>query len=81
MALAIERKEYSMGLFSKKEPEEVQVCDKPFKCVACGNQTFWRREAQLNTAIASFFHLDWLDESATCVVCSDCGYVHWFVRH
>jgi len=68
-----------MGLFKKKEPEEVIVCDEPFQCTVCGNDRFWRRKAQLNTAVASFFDFDWANRTATCAVCSRCRYVHWFL--
>ncbi len=70
-----------MGLFSKKQPVEVQVCGQPFECTACGNSLFWRRQAQLNTAVASFFDFDWANETAVCAVCSECGYIHWFMAN
>jgi hypothetical protein len=69
-----------MGLFNTEEPDEVIVRDKPFRCTACGNGLFWRRRAQLNTALASFFSLDWANRSAKCAVCSECRYVHWFLE-
>lgn len=34
--------------------------------------------AQLNTAMASFFNLDWANPTAECRICGQCGYVHWF---
>ena len=68
-----------MALFEKIKPEEVSVCDRPFSCMACGNDRFWRRKGQLNTALATFFSLDWTNPTATCVVCTRCGYVHWFL--
>jgi hypothetical protein len=34
---------------------------------------------KLNTATASLFNLDWANKSATCLVCSDCSYIHWFL--
>jgi len=68
-----------MGLFRKKEPEEVEVCGRIFCCTACGNNRFWRRSAQLNTAFATFLNFDWANRSAHCFICSDCGYIHWFM--
>lgn len=68
-----------MGLFKKKEPEEVIVCGRRFACTVCGNDRFWRREAQLNTAIATFFSFDWANRTAQCAVCANCGYIHWFL--
>lgn len=49
------------------------------RCEICGHQRFWTREAQLNTAVASFFSFDWANPSATCYVCESCGYIHWFL--
>jgi len=68
-----------MALFAKKTPQEVDVCGKPFRCTACGNDKFWRRKAQLNTALATFFDFDWANRTAVCAVCSQCGYIHWFM--
>ena len=69
-----------MGICSRQEPEEVFVCDEPFRRTVCGNDRFWRRRAQLNTALATFFNWDWANRTATCAVCSKCAYVHWFMR-
>ena len=68
-----------MALFGKKKPESLDVMGRPFSCRACQNDKFWRRTAQLNTAVATFFNLDWANRSAACFVCSECGYVHWFL--
>jgi hypothetical protein len=68
-----------MGLFKKKEPETVEIKGKQLKCSHCGNQYFWQRHAQLNTAVATFFNFDWANESATCCVCSECTQITWFL--
>ena len=68
-----------MSLFKKSEPEEVFICDRKFVCQICGNALFWRREGQLNTSLATFLNFDWANPSAVCVICSECGYVHWFM--
>jgi hypothetical protein len=68
-----------MGLFSKDEPQPVDVLGNPLRCHVCSNDTFWQSTAQLNTAIASFFSLDWANRSAVCMTCSSCGYIHWFI--
>lgn len=56
-----------------------QVCGKTFHCTVCDNDTFQHRRAQLNTALATFFNFDWANKSAECLVCTKCGYVHWFL--
>jgi len=68
-----------MGLFGNQEPQKVDLGELELHCEICKNNTFWTREAQLNTAVASFFSLDWTNPTATCHVCSTCGYIHWFL--
>jgi predicted nucleic-acid-binding Zn-ribbon protein len=70
-----------MGLFGKDEPETVTLAPlngKAMKCQVCGNEKFWRRSAQLHTGVASFFNVEWASPTCTCVICSSCGYIHWF---
>lgn len=47
-------------------------------CPHCQNDTFEKGDAQLNTAVATFFNLDWLNKSATVLVCYHCGMIRWF---
>jgi hypothetical protein len=63
-----------------KEPQRYQVHhENPLRCLVCDYDLFWRREAQLNTALATFFNLNWTNRSAVCLVCAQCGYIHWFL--
>ena len=48
-------------------------------CHHCKSEKFHHRRAQLNTALATFFNFDWLNESADIYVCSKCGYLHYFL--
>lgn len=67
--------------FSKKtEPQPVVVKGHALTCPVCGNSTFHRREAQLNTSLATFFNLDWANRTATCYVCPECTYIYWFLE-
>jgi len=66
-------------LFKKSEPIPVDVKGHSLKCPVCDNTTFWVKGAQLNTAAASFFGLDWANRTATCFVCSNCTHILWFV--
>lgn len=68
-----------MGLFGKKAPETFEVLGKPLACLVCGGTGFHTRQAQLNTAAATFFDFDWANKSANCAVCDQCGYIHWFL--
>ena len=68
-----------MALFGKKESEQVQIAGLSLHCEICKNDRFWTREAQLNTAVATFFNFDWANPTAVCYVCDRCGYIHWFL--
>ncbi len=52
-------------------PAQYAMADKPIRCPHCSNRTFQAGEAQLNTALLTFFKLDWLDESATVLFAPD----------
>lgn len=67
-----------MSLF-KEDPMGVEVQGRELKCLVCGHDAFWKREAQLNTAMATFFNFDWANSSGLCYVCAKCGYIHWFL--
>lgn len=68
-----------MGLFKGKTPDCVTIGDKQLLCQICGNDEFWIRKAQLNTAVATFLNFDWANADANCFVCDGCGYIHWFL--
>ncbi len=68
-----------MGLFKKTEPQRVEIKGHQLKCPICGAELFYQREAQLNTAVASFFNFDWANRSATCLVCANCTHISWFL--
>ena len=66
----------------QKEAEEVRVVHgETLECTICHHTRFWRRNAQLNTSLATFVGLDFLNRTATCYVCERCHYVHWFLRN
>ncbi len=67
-----------MGLFNDDEPMPVEVAGHQLTCPVCAGQNFWTKRAQLNTAVASFFNLDWANHSATCFICSNCTHIMWF---
>jgi hypothetical protein len=70
-----------MSLFQPagSEPIRVIVAGRDLHCLICGDDLFWEREAQLNTAVATFFKFDWANTSGKCHVCANCGYIHWFL--
>ena len=68
-----------MKFFKKPEPETVQVKGNDLICPVCSGDHFWTRSVQMNSAVSTFFNLDWTDRSATCFICADCTYVFWFL--
>jgi predicted nucleic-acid-binding Zn-ribbon protein len=68
-----------MGLFEKEAPETVELQGRPFACQVCQHDTFWQKKAQLHSGVATFFNLEWAQPTCQCVICSRCGYVHWFM--
>mgnify|MGYP006927631853 CR=1 FL=1 len=68
-----------MNPLAKTEPQPIEVLGEALQCPVCRNRLFWTRQAQLNTSLATFFGLDWANQSATCFVCSNCTHILWFL--
>lgn len=62
------------------EAREIQIAGRQLRCQVCDYTRFYRREAGLSTGASNVFGQDWANSQATCFVCEQCGYVHWFVR-
>jgi hypothetical protein len=71
-----------MALFGNKqaEPETVDIEGRALVCQFCKDDTFWYRKAQLHGPMLSFLDVEWMSPTAMCLICSQCGYVHWFVQ-
>ena len=67
-----------MPIFGKEEPQVVDVHGRALRCLVCEHDTFFKRQAQLHGRMASLFNVEWTAPTCDCVVCSQCGYVHWF---
>ncbi len=52
----------------------------PVVCPLCRNDIFEKSSAQLNTAGATFLNLDWLNKSATILICTRCSRIQWFYQ-
>jgi hypothetical protein len=68
-----------MGIFGKEEPETIELNGEPLRCVVCQHAAFYQRKAQLHSGVATFFNVEWASPTCLCLVCSECGYIHWFV--
>lgn len=54
------------------------VKDRKLICPVCDRDLFIQTKAQLNTALASLFDVDFANKEATCFVCANCTYIFWF---
>lgn len=60
--------------------QEVEVAGVQLHCVVCRGAVFREQRAQLHSAMATFFDVEWLGPTATCCICARCGYIHWFAN-
>jgi len=60
------------------DPAEYVVAGRKVKCPHCGETRFAPGRALLNTRGATFLNLDWTNESATVLICAECGRIEWF---
>ncbi len=57
----------------------VTMGSKQLACTVCGCTGFHERNSLLNTRAATFFRFDWANKEATNYICSNCGYIFWFM--
>jgi predicted nucleic-acid-binding Zn-ribbon protein len=57
----------------------VTVDGKQLLCAACGNDHYREGGSLLNSRSSEFFNVAWADQKATNLVCTNCGYIHWFL--
>lgn len=68
-----------MSLFGSEESSETfEIAGQQLTCPICNSRQFWKKQAQLNTAMATFFNLDWANHTATCLICEGCSHILWF---
>ena len=71
---------FEQGKVMEDKTKPIEVRGKQLVCTHCGGRRFARRQAQLNTALMTFFDVDWLNKSAEVFVCSACGRLEWFLN-
>ncbi len=69
---------FAKNMKAGKAPARYAVNGLPVTCNHCSSDLFEHGEAQLNTALLSFLDLDFANRSANILICTQCGYVHWF---
>jgi hypothetical protein len=63
-----------------KKPVRAAVGDIWITCQICGGEHFRDRSVLLNSSGAEFLKLAWANESATGLICWQCGYVQLFAN-
>ncbi|MGD0579844.1 MAG: hypothetical protein ABSC08_13050 [Bryobacteraceae bacterium] len=58
---------------------QVTLDGKPLTCLVCGNNCYHERGSMMNTRVREFFNVAWTGDKATNFVCTNCGYVFWFL--
>ncbi len=64
----------------RRDDVHVYLNDQQLRCHICEGDVFRKREGLINTTWMTLFKLDPLNESAHCVTCMTCGYMHWFAQ-
>jgi len=59
----------------KRKPVTATVDERKVVCLVCSNDQFWDREVKINTSGMEFLGMDWANESAVGLVCTNCGYL------
>ena len=59
-------------------PKEYSAVGRQIVCGHCGHTFFTARELLLDTRIATFVDLEWLNRGAVALVCAQCTSIQWF---
>ena len=64
------------------EPEEVEIKGRELTCHHCGGRLFHERPIRVeeSSALGALFGGMFTDRAASCFVCSECGFMHSFLR-
>lgn len=65
--------------FSEAWHKRYSIAGKAVTCSHCGNDTFEKADAQLNTPGMTFLGLDWANRTATALICDSCSHVELFL--
>ena len=58
---------------------EVECFGRKLACPVCAQTRFDERQTVLNSRLTEFFGVAWADKKATNYICSQCGYIYWFL--
>jgi hypothetical protein len=66
------------GFRSALGPGRFAAAGRVVRCTHCGGEEFSQTKALMNSTALSLADLDWLDRSATVLVCTSCSLIQWF---
>jgi len=58
----------------------VVIKEKELQCSHCSHNQFSKVEGLLTTTWVTLFRFPFWNKSASCFVCKNCGFVHWFLQ-
>jgi len=61
-------------------PQNYSTKGREVLCPHCSSDKFLKSSALLNTKGMSFLGLDWANKSAVTLICTNCGYIQWFLN-
>ncbi len=71
-------KRASKAMAEGEPPARYFAGGKEIECEHCGHKEFDEGQAQLNTTGLTLLGLDWLNQTATTLMCDSCGRIHWY---
>ena len=63
-----------------RQSKEIIIKENKLACCVCNYDKFSFRETLMNTPKMTFLKLDWANKRAKNYICSNCGFVHWFMN-
>jgi len=69
-----------MSLFNKKKKAvTIETKGRKFQCLVCTKDRFQTHAGKLGSMLTGMLNMEWADRPANCLICENCGFVHWFV--
>lgn len=69
-----------MDMLPVEDGDEFLAAGTRIVCPHCGCSRFTLRSAKLNTTMMTFMNLDFLNKSASVLVCQRCKKIQWFME-
>ena len=66
-------------MMNKENSEKIYINNVKLKCKHCDHDRFYSGQYLLNTVGLTLLGIDWLNRTADVFICSQCGFLHWFL--